>query len=177
MNKTCSDCFTEKPIEEFFKDKRRLTGRGHLCNTCKNKRNRAWVEKNLEKHKEIQKASRIKNYTTEKRRKSYSDKARETGKKWKQKWYTENQSLCVAQATMRKKRVRIRTPKWLTKEDKAKIANFYAWAKIISDLTGEKQHVDHIVPLQGKTVSGLHVPWNLQILSQKENLHKLNKFA
>lgn len=67
------------------------------------------------------------------------------------------------------------TPKWLTIEDHRLISNFYIEAKRLEDTTGIKYHVDHILPLRGKTVWGLHVPWNLQIIEAKENLIKSNK--
>lgn len=67
-----------------------------------------------------------------------------------------------------------RTPLWLTQAHHKQIEQFYWEAAEVSKVVGEFYHVDHIVPLQGKTVSGLHVPWNLQILPAKENLSKGN---
>lgn len=48
-------------------------------------------------------------------------------------------------------------------------------SRSISKKTGTQHHVDHIIPLQGKLVSGLHVPWNLRIIPAHENLSKSNK--
>lgn len=67
-----------------------------------------------------------------------------------------------------------RTPLWLTDAHHKQIDLFYWEAAEVSKVVGDFYHVDHIVPLQGKKVSGLHVPWNLQILHAKENLSKGN---
>lgn len=60
----------------------------------------------------------------------------------------------------------LHTPKWSDK--KALIVIYKARPK--------GYNVDHIIPLQGINVSGLHVPWNLQYLPAKENIIKRNKF-
>jgi hypothetical protein len=67
------------------------------------------------------------------------------------------------------------TPSWLTKEEFVQIEEMYECAVAFKLYTGEEYHVDHIVPLQGKNVCGLHVPWNLQLLSAHENKSKSNK--
>lgn len=69
-----------------------------------------------------------------------------------------------------------RTLKSLTEEHREQIQWFYSEAARLTRETGIPHEVDHILPLQGKTISGLHVPWNLQILTEKENNNKRNKF-
>lgn len=69
------------------------------------------------------------------------------------------------------------TPKWLTQFDLDYIKHLYIQAKELEKLDGKKYHVDHQIPLQGKTVCGLHVPWNLQILEANENMSKQNKLV
>lgn len=69
------------------------------------------------------------------------------------------------------------TPSWLTAEDWAKMDAVYAEARRLSKETGVRHEVDHIVPLNGKCVSGLHVPGNLQILTQAQNVRKSNRYA
>ena len=66
-----------------------------------------------------------------------------------------------------------RYPAWADKEEIKKI---YTQAVLMEKETGIKYHVDHIIPLNGENVSGLHVPDNLQIISGLANSQKGNKF-
>ena len=67
------------------------------------------------------------------------------------------------------------TPPWLTTHQLQEIDEHYAMAKELEKVFPWPQHVDHIEALQGNDVCGLHVPWNLQILSRKANLEKGNR--
>jgi len=57
----------------------------------------------------------------------------------------------------------------------AEIKSIYARARLISEWTGIPHHVDHVIPLKAKNCSGLHVPWNLQIITARENVRKRNR--
>jgi len=77
----------------------------------------------------------------------------------------------VASLTRSKKRQR---PPWLSKDQRNEMAECYRLAKMLSKKIGVMHHVDHIIPLNGKVVSGLHVPWNLQVIPADVNLRKSN---
>lgn len=64
------------------------------------------------------------------------------------------------------------TPPWLTAVQRLQIRGVYAAAAALTESTGELHVVDHLVPKMGKTVCGLHVPWNLQPLHWRLNAMK-----
>ena len=63
----------------------------------------------------------------------------------------------------------------LTDEHREQMAALYAKARALTVATGVPHEVDHIHPLVGANFSGLHVPWNLQILTSSENKRKGNR--
>lgn len=96
------------------------------------------------------------------------DRVRDTQRAYRQ----ANKSKRTATQAKRNAAKLDRTPKWLTKGMLSEIESFYKQAAE-ADLP---MHVDHIVPLQGKLVSGLHVPWNLQLLPASDNISKGNRY-
>lgn len=121
----------------------------------------AWHEANRDRVA----ASRKRWY--EKNKEHNSEKARQYAK--------ENPEWKAAHCAKRRSRKLRACPDWLTQEQLNKIETFYHLAKRLFKETGIPHHVDHIVPLQGKSVSGLHVPWNLQVLTASDNSKKSNK--
>lgn len=91
-------------------------------------------------------------------------------------WSKKNRHKRTAAQIERQLQKKKRTPRWLTDHDKVKIVEVYKMAFELSKSTGVKHHVDHIVPLMGESVSGLHVPQNLQVLPYDENIRKKNKY-
>lgn len=96
-------------------------------------------------------------------------------KTYKQKYKDENPELYKVLTNLRRKRNRHATPPWVTKEQKTAMRMLYVQAQKLTETTGERYVVDHIVPLSNPDVCGLHVPWNLRVITQEENLKKSNK--
>jgi hypothetical protein len=69
-----------------------------------------------------------------------------------------------------------RTPAWLSEDDHWITEQAYELAVLRTKLFGFSWHVDHVIPLQGKLVSGLHVPINLQVIPWRDNVSKANKY-
>jgi len=86
-----------------------------------------------------------------------------------------NPSKTLALGAKRRSAQLKRTPTWLTENDHWMIEQAYELSVLRTKLFGFAWHVDHIIPLQGKYVSGLHVPINLQVIPATENLRKANK--
>lgn len=175
--KTCKRCNTEKELTGFHKHSGFKDGYRLICKACRkdehveryvqnktewNKRTTQWRLDNPEKVDEINKKQRIK----------HKEKRNTQTAEWKKQNKDRVNFLNMTRYASKLER----TPKWLSKEQLQEINEFYTMAKELENVFPWKQHVDHVVPLQGDGVSGLHVPWNLQILSAKDNITKGNRY-
>lgn len=96
---------------------------------------------------------------------------KEQGKEWRQ----ANPAKVAAHAAKRRAMLLRATHSWLTSDDLWMIDEVYDLCALRSRITGVKHHVDHIYPLQGRKVCGLHTPFNLQVLPAKVNQSKRNR--
>lgn len=90
--------------------------------------------------------------------------------------YQRNKSIYLSNNYLRDERIKTATPIWLNESELKDIRLKYKIAQRLRNLNGAQYHVDHIVPICGEIVCGLHVPWNLQVIFAEENLRKGNKF-
>lgn len=182
--KTCSKCKTEYPLSNFTKHKKRgVNGLRSYCKTCdktyylqnKDKILQSQLDRYNKDPDRIKAQKRKCYYNTLDNYKIYNKKNRAKLNKRSLLYRKLNNGKTNALTAKRHSNKLKRTPKWLTKFDYDYIKHIYIQAKELEKLDGIKRHVDHIIPLQGKNVSGLHLPWNLQILTAEDNIKKGNK--
>ena len=92
------------------------------------------------------------------------------------RWRQDNPAKCAAKAARERAAKLQRTPTWLSELDELLLQEIYQHCKDLTEITDITHHVDHDYPLNGKLVSGLHVPSNLQIITEHENCTKGAKF-
>jgi len=180
--KKCTKCYENKELTSYYSNSSSLDGLTHSCKECiRNYRilNDKKIKITLKKYREKNKQN-IKNYSDHNpnklkiiRAKYYLNNKIELIKKH-QKYCELNRGIVNAKYAKRRASKLNATPKWLNLEHLKEIKNIYIQAKELEGLDNIKRHVDHCIPLQGETVCGLHVPWNLQILTAEENLSKTN---
>jgi len=178
--KTCNGCKESKQFSCFSTvkpgngDKNNLASR---CKECRAKRNLQWHYNNLSRAKE----NRANYYSANKEKevsqaKEWRENNKERHANNNKKWSSENKPKNAKRASARKAKKLQATPIWLTAIHHAQIQEMYDVAAAKTMQTGIKYQVDHIFPLQGKTFSGLNVPWNLQVITEFDNISKKNRF-
>lgn len=154
----------------------------------KQTRDRAYYEENKEVFREKSKSYRDKNapeiklkkqayYLDNKEKISVLRKLRYQETKQESREYSirfkkENRAYYNAAGQMRALKKKKATPRWLSIEQIEDMRNLYRLSELMTSETGTAHHVDHIVPIMGIGVCGLHVPWNLRVITQEENLKK-----
>lgn len=176
--KTCIKCSETKDMFSFHKKKGSADGYRNVCKVCRqgehveryseskdvwNKRAVEWRKANPEVVKQIDKKYREAN--KEKRNQQCSE------------WKRENKGHVNYLNSTRYASKLQRTPSWLTEHDLLHIKCLYQVAAMRSRESGQEWQVDHIIPLNGETVSGLHVPSNLQVIPAIDNLRKSNTYG
>lgn len=189
--KTCTACQTEKPVDQFYRAKRYRLGVTAWCIACDKVKNAERYAKNRDRYAAQKAEWRSKNplkvkqvhadwYRRNKDKKlaqnsNWSRSNKERHRALKEAWRLDNPARVNAH-TAKYRALKINaTPPWLSAIDLAFIQEMYDVALAKTVQTGVEHHVDHIHPLQGDGFNGLHVPWNLRVITAYENRAKLNK--
>lgn len=169
-----SQYFTGAPcINGHVSPRRAKTGE---CFACRAEYLVEWRKSNPDKvkaHNDTQ-HNKFAPLLAEKAKKYYYQDVELSRKKLRE--YQKKNLHVFAKAGAKRKAAKLqRTPHWLTEDDHWMIEQAYELAALRTKMLGFSWHVDHKLPLQGKVVSGLHTPYNLQVIPAVENLRKGNR--
>ena len=170
MSKKCNKCGEIKELEGFSKRDRNKDGYRGTCRLCATAMSKAWQAANRERQAAYVKVWRSKN---KEHIKEYERATKERKSATNKAWKVNNSDRLNFYTAKRRAAKLLRTVSWANMKA---IKDIYAEARRLEKATGIAMHVDHILPLQGLLVSGLHVETNLQILTWCENISKSNNF-
>jgi hypothetical protein len=149
----------------------RLVSTG-VCLECSKAFCSGYRKENFKKIAQYNTANKIK-LTQQKT--SWKEKNSEKAVVARKKWCKNNPTKLVFNSVRRKLAKIQRMPAWLNSGQLVEMEGVYDYCSALRR-AGLDYHVDHVVPLRGKIVSGLHVPWNLQVISGADNVRKGNRF-
>lgn len=172
--KICKKCNTEYPLNNFKRNKECKFGFASVCKPCEKIRLDAWVKNNPDRRKQIQSKYRKNNpEAVIMSNKNYVVNNKDKVSAYSKHWKKSNPAKVGAYSRKRRTRSDRAYVSWANSKS---IDAIYAMSKFLTAVVGVQYHVDHIIPLQGKKVSGLHVENNLAIVFAKDNLSKGNKY-
>ena len=171
MTKVCPRCALLKDMATFPKDAQKSDGLSTYCRTCKRTINRATYKKATAGRKRNTGMGGLSVKNPAGYYKMWASKNPKKVRLARNKWEASNQHRRRESGMRRYCAQTNQTPAWLSPAHKAEIEGMYLFCSIFKGY-----QVDHIVPIRGKMVAGLHVPWNLQVLPALENQRKSNYF-
>lgn len=179
-SKVCTHCKVDKNLSEYDVKFDKQRNQYRVCTYCKDCRRikvREYDKKNREKKKRYMKEYVAKNLPAlQESRREYHKSNRGRILAYQKSWRENNPDKVAEARFSRRDNFQKANPSWLTDEMKAEIKAVYAHAKDCQCVTGEEYEVDHIVPIKGSDLCGLHVPWNLQVLPKDVNRAKSNRY-
>ncbi len=179
MNRVCNSCKLELSLDSYHNCKNLPLGKTYTCKPCAKLRSIKWNSDNKEKKKVQGKLHYEDNkevYKQKAKELAWAKHNPEKSRDRARKRYEGDPSIYFKTVAMRRKRVKQATPTWLSHTQIDAMQDMYVRCATVTKLTGNKHHVDHIVPLKGINVCGLHVPWNLRIIPAEMNIAKSNTF-
>ena len=165
----CGACKQLLPKANFYVSASRSTGFSNRCKPCSSASAMAWRKNNPERAAKTLAA----HAATEKHKQTAAEwrkNNREKQSAYMREWRKSNSYSAFTRGKLRANRA---IPPWA---DLQKISEIYAHAKEKKIATNQEWHVDHIVPLNGKNVCGLHVEHNMRVIPASENRAKRNHF-